>query len=471
MDNLSDPAGLGSLFYTWKDQAGNLLGTGKSLYLDDDMAARQITASVNYVNGQGRVGSLSSASVTTADSALSNDEAHVVGFNSTFVHYNSGFALHDGSHVFAYNHHLIRLFSPTGLRLKTIELEAKILGMAALPNASDSGFIVATNDDAGNRRVRLQKYLSDGELDGDGFYLPLHADINEDVGIGLKVYNDGSIQIHDQGRYSLTGERLQGNALAVTQDGWVEISQETERAEIYRDDGSLVKILGPDSGGYNILPYADGGFLATWQEAVFQVQSYTAEGIKNRASFSLSQSIQGDVQLLVLDDQSLVAVWRSPTDQVHIWAQKYFIDGSSNAAQMVRSDEGYGAFKALPTHDGGFIIDYSTEPGIVSQRFTAKDTPDRFELESGKDLGATGLAQLQDVTTDDGYQILSIQMMDARGREEVRFEAAKVDLDINQTRTYIGSSQIDAVSDEQVLVRGHRGFGERSNFHYSGRGH
>ncbi|MEN9362311.1 MAG: hypothetical protein RL095_3846 [Verrucomicrobiota bacterium] len=60
-NTLADADGLGTIGYTWKDQAGSTLGTGSSLVLTEAMRGKQIKVTAKYTDGQGALESVDSA--------------------------------------------------------------------------------------------------------------------------------------------------------------------------------------------------------------------------------------------------------------------------------------------------------------------------------------------------------------------------------------------------------------------------
>ncbi|MEN9358745.1 MAG: hypothetical protein RL095_280 [Verrucomicrobiota bacterium] len=436
VSNLSDPAGLGTLLYTWKDQVGTLLGTGKNLYLGEDMAARQITASVSYVNGQGKMGSLSATSFTTSDSTMSSDEAKVLPLaESDRV---SECVLADGTRILITS-------SPGAKQQGWLQVSLPnpdaFKAAVALP---DGGFVLASRVSG---KLQLQTYFEDGLVQGKPQLLSLAITDSQQIQLHHQANGDLIIDLWSSDSHGdyLSQSRLSDGKLSAVegriwplQDGWVKIVTTDSihfQAQIYHSDGSLggTANLASEGSNYEVLPFADSGFLVKWDGSdSLMAQAFDAEGTATSAVF---KTLYGVTQAAVLNDHSLVVIDGSNGTEIKV--AEFAPDGSPRTHEVLRSENSgsleFRSLVALP--DGSYAIDYMDQ-GSSSQFKSKVFTPlsQHQDVVIGSEYQAgvavpdpTGWMTLKIGSAIDQWRdtVLTAQHVNAEGEFDLSFQVAR----------------------------------------------
>ena len=465
--DISDPEGLGTLFYTWKDQAGTVLGTGRNLLLDEEMASRQISVTASYVDGAGNTSSIDSGRVTTASSGVKTDEpwtAPTDAGGAEGYHYTGNVSLKDGTVILGeadedYFRNDLVAYSTLGIQkfLKNRDVDGYV---RAIDATSDGGYAVLTEVDMGNNsEFAIQRFYADGSAKG--------AAVS-----GYSMSTDGKIQFDalDNGGYLINGNLYRPDELNSTSsdfsfDEYKPMVLENGNivgfkyhdsvyredtglsdpdylsADTYSDEGLLLNSFKlPGSNPKILLSLADNGFLISFQSSEGQnyIQAFKSDGSSLAQAFSNYNELTGSQlfefpsesynqaqgpKLIALADGSLLYSKRSDGEPKIIDSQKYSLSGEKlGPIVQTRFSNDASEFVVTALPDGGFVIrKHNDNTEFVLHQ--ADDTPDSMRLsydESSRelDLGSYGFVKTYSVYNQlEGRSHLMLQRFDIEGNK------------------------------------------------------
>ena len=402
--NLSDADGLpvsSSISYTWKDAAGNILGSGVNLTLSQAHVGKQISVSASYTDAFGQAESVSSA--LTASIANVND-APTGNVSITGI---------------AAAHQTLRATNTLA--------DIDGLGPINYTWKDEAGNILGTNP-----TFTLGLAQSGKTLTVVASYLDAYGTHEQVSSLGRLMPDLNDIDVT-----ATTNAQTNPALTALTDGGWIvtweSFGQDAASSfGVYQQrynsnstkNGSEIRVNTVTAGNQQlpaVTALSDGGWVLTWQSngqdainslGIYQ-QRYDSSGAKSGGEILVNTTTAGDQQdsaVTALTDGGWLVAWESYLPQVgsYVLYQQRFTSGGvkSGSETLVSSNFSNASAPTLTAlADGGWVVAWDYSTGIYQQRYTSSGAKSGSEITVTTVTGLTMDNTSVTALTDGGWVV------------------------------------------------------------------
>ncbi|MEN9358914.1 MAG: hypothetical protein RL095_449 [Verrucomicrobiota bacterium] len=319
-NTLADIDGLGAVNYTWKDQNGNTVGYGSSLYLSPSLKNLQITAIATYSDSLDTLESVSALPITTSDGI----EIRANTYTRNTQGYSAVVTLKDGSFIVAWSSSgqdgdsygvYAQMFASdctrlgSEFRVNTTTVNSQ--GDSDITVLSNGNYVIVWNSDGqdgSSNGIFGQVFSPNGDRIGGEFQINSYTSSNQQLPKISSLNDGGFVVVWDSSGQDATsswgvyGQRFNENA--------------TKFGSEFRVNSSTV--------GYqyssDLISTMDGGFIVSWSDNSggsdysVKIQRYSnvsasVGGETKVNTYSLNDQDSSDMSLL--SNGGYVVVWES----------------------------------------------------------------------------------------------------------------------------------------------------------------